>query len=149
MCMKCNTDVCSMSLSPGGRPVQCYFYCMEVKKKMLQMTVLEDTTSPALQTSTDTFTKAPAQQTITEEACNSSDVQLETVLMVVMPILGYVLGIASLAIYYKCIRNRNGDCPKVTLKSHLPQGRYAGTTEPQDAAELAISAKLMQEPAPC
>ncbi|OWF34688.1 hypothetical protein KP79_PYT11457 [Mizuhopecten yessoensis] len=60
-CMKCNTDVCSMSLSPGGRPVQCYFYCMDVKK-MMQLKVLEETTSPALQTSTDTFTKAPGEE---------------------------------------------------------------------------------------
>ncbi|XP_069101104.1 uncharacterized protein [Argopecten irradians] len=99
MCMECSTAVCNLPLVSGGRPIQCYFYCMDVKKN-IEAAELEERNPLTLPTMPQSFTTSSGQQPQQEDPLHSPQVN-----------------------------------------NQPPQGRYSGTTDPQEAVELVVSNK--------
>ncbi|XP_033746584.1 uncharacterized protein LOC117331799 isoform X2 [Pecten maximus] len=120
VCRQCNPDVCNQALGPGGRPLQCYFYCTDVKEKMQ---IIEHKTPP--------------------ENDESRGVTPNTISMVVIPLVTYVAGIVTVHIFQKCNKKRNRKSSKDKINNQPPQGSHSSISDPKDYVELAISNKLL------
>ncbi|XP_033746583.1 uncharacterized protein LOC117331799 isoform X1 [Pecten maximus] len=141
VCRQCNPDVCNQALGPGGRPLQCYFYCTDVKEKM-QIIVFKDGTSSTQQTTDRTITTTLEHKTPPEND-ESRGVTPNTISMVVIPLVTYVAGIVTVHIFQKCNKKRNRKSSKDKINNQPPQGSHSSISDPKDYVELAISNKLL------
>ncbi|XP_069110002.1 uncharacterized protein [Argopecten irradians] len=139
MCMKCSPAACNLPLVSGGRPIQCYFYCMDVKKN-IEAAELEERNPLTLPTMPQSFTTSSGQQPQQEDPLHSPHVTPNTVIMVVVPTVTYVAGVITAVIYQKCTKKGNRQLT-TEVNNQPPQGRYSGTTDPQEAVELVVSNK--------